>query len=425
MKVNRRQFGWTVLSAALPAQAARTRPNFVFLMADQMRADALGVSGNAFCKTPNLDQLAREGVRFQNAYCAQALCTPSRGSLLSGVYPHTSHLDGNLYGVPDAFKDKRYKLAPNWPALLRQAGYYSGFIGKWHLGEADPGLFDEYAGYNSLKPHWVGKRYQSEYRSDLEARQAIEFLDKHGSKPFVLAVSYYPPHTPYDPPVQDLEYYRAKGVDHPGYWGAVTAIDRDIGRVLGKLKELGLDRDTFVSFTADHGETFGLRLGSEDKTVCYEESAKVPLILRWPAGMPGGLTFEGGVTILDLMPTMLEAAGLPVPERVQGVSRLGEIRTRDLGWKSPVFLENITQKNVGDRPAIERAVRTAGWKLILRDHPQDELYHLEADPGEQKNLIQEPDRKALVREMAQLLLHWGEKTDDSVAVEFAKRYANG
>ena len=421
--MNRRQFLLSSVAAVSASSATPARPNFLFMMADQMRADALGVSGNTFCRTPHLDALASEGVRFSNAYCAQALCTPSRGSLLTGVYPHTSRLDANLYNVPSAFRDPRFKLTPNWPTILREAGYSTGYIGKWHLGEDDPGLFDSFSGYNSLKPHWMGEKYKSEYRSDVETRQAIDFLQQHGAKPFMLFVSYYPPHTPYDPPKEYEDFYRAKGIHHPGYWGGVTAVDHDLGQVLAKLKEMGLERNTFVSFTADHGETFGLRLGSQDKTVSYDDSAKVPLLLRWPEQIPGGLVYEGGMTTLDLMPTMLQAAALPIPERVQGQSRMKEIRARDLGWKGPVFLENITQNDVEGKPAIERAIRTPEWKLILRDHPRDELYNLKSDPEEKNDLIHNPDQKVRIRDLARMVRDWGEKMNDPVATQLGSRYS--
>ncbi len=154
--MNRRSF----LTSLAAAAATPSRPNFLFLMADQFRADALAASGNTFCRTPNLDALAAGGVRFSNAYCTQALCTPCRAAMLNGVYPHTSHLQGNLYNVPNAFKDPKYALTPNWPTMLREAGYFTGYIGKWHLGEDDPGMFDMFSGYNSLKPHWLGERGQ-------------------------------------------------------------------------------------------------------------------------------------------------------------------------------------------------------------------------------------------------------------------------
>src|ERR1039457_4769838 len=128
--MNRRQFLLSSVAAVSASSATPARPTFLFMMADQMRACDLGVSGNTFCRTPHLDALAAEGVRFSNAYCAQALCTPSRGSLLTGVYPHTSRLDANLYNVPSAFRDPRFKLTPNWPTILREAGYFTGYIGK-------------------------------------------------------------------------------------------------------------------------------------------------------------------------------------------------------------------------------------------------------------------------------------------------------
>jgi len=433
-RMNRRQFFVTAGAAAATGFAAPPRPNFLFLMADQFRSDALAVSGNKFVDTPNLDALARSGVRFANAYCPQALCTPSRSSLLTGVYPHTHRLDHNVYNVPNTFQSPEFKLAPNWPTILREAGYYTGYIGKLHLAESDPGIFDYYDGYNSQKSKWMGVRDKSEYRSDAETRQAMEFLEKHGTKPFMLFLSFYPPHNSappsgpitayyYDPPKKYEDKYHDKGIDHPGYWGGVEAVDHAFGLLLAKLKELGLESNTFVSFTADHAETFGKRMGSVNKCVSYDDSAKVPLLMRWPAGMPGGLVYEGGVTTLDLMPTMLEAAGLPAPKRVQGVSRLDEIRSRKLGWKEPVFLENITQLKVDDKFTVERAVRTKDWKLILRDQPKDELYDLAHDPEERTDLLNRPEQKARIHEMSRLILQWGEKTSDTVAAQLAKRYA--
>ena len=393
------------------------RPNILFLMADQFRADALGAGGNDWIRTPNLDRMARSGVLFSNAYTPQALCTPARASLMTGVYPHTTRLDHNLYDVQDAFGMPEFRLTPNLPTLLRAAGYRTGYIGKWHLGEGNPGLFDYWNGYNSLQPHWMGKRYESAYRSDVETDDAIRFLEENRARPFALFVSYYPPHTPYDPPRKFSAMYA--GREHADYYGAVTAIDTDVGRVLDKLSALGLDERTFVSFTADHGETFGQRLGSQDKTVSYEESARVPFLMRWTGTLPAAVC-RGGVTTLDLMPSILDAAGLPKPARLEGRSRIGEVRAGTLGWKEPVFLENITQKEVDGKPCIERAVRTERWKLILRDHPRSELYDLEADPGERDDrFTREPTR---VQEFARLIVDWGRRLADPVAVELARKH---
>src|SRR5579872_2669379 len=212
----RREFLAAAGCAALRG-AAPSRPNILFLMADQFRADALGAGGNDWVRTPNLDRMARTGVMFSNAYTPQALCTPARGSLMTGVYPHTTRLDHNLYEVQDAFHMPEFRLTPNLPTLLREAGYRTGYIGKWHLGDGNPGLFDYWNGYNSLQPHWIGKRYQSAYRSDVETDDAIRFLDENRARPFALFVSYYPPHTPYDPPRKFAEMYAGK--DHAEYYG--------------------------------------------------------------------------------------------------------------------------------------------------------------------------------------------------------------
>jgi choline-sulfatase len=266
-------------------------------------------------------------------------------------------------------------------------------------------------------------RDKSQYQSDIETQEAVSFLKKDHAAPFVLVVSYYPPHKPYDPPMRDEQIYRDKGVPHPDYWGGVTAIDREVGVVLKALKDSGCADDTLVLFMADHGETFGERMGSEDKTVCYDDSSKVPLLFSWPGGLPKGLVYNGGVTTLDLMPTILESAGVSIPARAQGKSLLREIRRRELGWKEPVFIENITQKKIDGSYAVERAVRTQDWKLILRDHPQDELYNLNEDPGETKNLLTQPELVHRKRELASQLKDWGMRMGDPVSVKLASRYA--
>jgi choline-sulfatase len=370
-------------------------------------------------KTPNLDKLASQGVRFSNAYTPQALCTPARGSLMTGVYPHTTRLTHNLYGTDDAFALPQFRLTPNLPTLLREAGYRTAYIGKWHLGEKNPGFFDYWNAYNSMLSHWLGKRDESPYRTDVETDEAMKFLEENQSRPFALFVSYYPPHNLYDPPRKYIEMY--PGREHADYYGAVTAVDWNVGRLLDKLNGLKMDGRTFVSFTADHGETFGERLGSTNKTVSYDDSAKVPLLMRWPGHIPPGVDYRGGVTTLDLMPSILEAAGIPLPSRLEGFSRLEEVRSGRTGWNQPVFLENITDKVVQgppDRQAVERAVRTERWKLILRDHPRSELYDIQADPGEKNDLFSREPAK--VKELAQLILNWGEKMGDDIAVKLAK-----
>ncbi len=413
-----------------PAQSPGNRPNFLFILADQWRGDAIGADGNDFVHTPNIDKLAAEGIRFAAAYTPQAVCTPARASLLTGVYPTTHRVDDNVYGIPSVFALPEYELRPNYPELLREAGYFTGYIGKWHLGEDDPGLFDFWAGYNSQKPHWLGEKYKSQYRAESETEQALEFLESNKDRPFFLEVSYYPPHTPYEAPEEFHRFYEGQDLQHMQYYAACTALDTYIGRLLARLDELGLRDNTMVLFTSEHGETFRERPLSSNKRVGYEESARVPMIVRYPAGLPSGVVFEGGVTTMDLMPMMLEAAGLPIPERLHGKSRMAAIRAGDTGWKEPVFQQNRTQPGIDDGPHDERMVRLGEWKLIVRRYARprppesgDELFNLSLDPKEVNNRIAEPEMRAKVRELAGLMLDWGRRINDPVAVQLANRCA--
>ena len=424
--MNRRKFIFTAGATAAARAAASVRPDILIIHSDQFRADALAVSGNPFVHTPNLDDLARNGVRFSNAYGTQALCSPCRGSLLTGVYPHTTKVDHNIYKIPNALKEPEYHLTPHWPGLLREAGYHTSYIGKWHLGEENPGIFDYYNGYNSLWPHWVGKPYESPYRADLETDDAIRVIKESRSQPCALMVGYYPPHDPYTPPKKFYQYYSGKNLEHMEYYAAVSAIDWNVGRLLAALKETGREEDMLVIFTSDHGDTFGKRPGSSlgaPKTVCYDDSAKVPLIMRWPSRFPRGIEYRGGVSVADLMPTILDAAGVPIPSRVQGRSRIPDIQKGDTGWREPVFMENVTGAPIpiGGKPALERAVRTQRWKLILRDHPRNELYDITADPAEKNDLFLYPDFVPEIKELSRLIHDWGERLDDPVAVELSRK----
>ena len=413
-----------------PTTPVENKPNYLFILADQWRGDAIGADGNTFVHTPNIDRLASQGVRFANAYVAQAVCTPSRASMLTGVYPTTHRLNDNSYGFESVFALPEFELRPNYPELFRDAGYYTAYIGKWHLGEGDPKLFDEWGGYNSLKPHWMGEKYKSPYRSEVETEQARDFLDRNHDKPFFLEISYYPPHTPYEAPEEFHALYKNQDLEFMEYYASCSALDSYIGRLLEKLEDLELAENTMVVFTSDHGEAFRKRPLSSNKRVGYEESARVPMIVRYPAELPAGVVYEGGASTLDLMPTMLEAAGLAIPERLEGQSRISEILAGDLGWKEPVFQQNRTQPGIDGGPHDERMVRLGEWKLIVRrfNRPRmprmDELYNLLSDPDEQTNVISDPVNGARVKELAGMLAAWGRDINDQVAVQLGERYAD-
>jgi choline-sulfatase len=409
-----------------PRAALPDRPNVLFILADQHRFDAVGCYGDNRVKTPNLDRLAAHGVRFENCYTPQSVCTPCRASILTGRYPHDHRLTRNVYDVPTVFGDPQYDLEPNWPRMLQQAGYVTGYIGKWHMGDDNPGFFNDWQGYNSLKPHWLGEPDASPYRADVETDAGIAFLEKHRDEPFVLCQSYYPPHTPFTAPKRFHERYEDSGLEPMAYYAAVSAIDENVGRLLAKLEALGLRERTVVIYTSEHGETFGRRPGGRHKTVCYEESAKVPLILSAPSRLPGGRVHDSGVTSCSIMPTILELSGVPVPDDLHGPSLVGRLHTGSDNWSEPVFIQNLPGAGINGGTAVERAVRTRRWKLITRllekdgETPPYELYDLNADPNETRNLFYDRGFGNVVRRHCRLLESWGYRVNDPVAVRLAR-----
>jgi choline-sulfatase len=405
---------------AAEPQTADRHPNILYIMSDQQRFDALGCVRPGV-HTPALDRLAKEGVRFDSTYVAQALCTPSRASIFSGLYPHAHKLDKNVYDQPNALADAKYNLRVVWPDLLRRAGYFTGYIGKWHLGEDNPGCFNEWYGYNSLKPHWLGKKQESQYRSDYETDQAIDFLDRNQEKRFALCVSYYPPHTPYDPPDKYAALYENTAFAPAKYWGGVTAIDHCVGRLLEKLDGLGLRDNTLVLFTADHGDHFGNRPGGSHKGVAYDEAARVPLILRYPGVFDGGKVRTELVSNVDIMPTLLQVAGLAIPASLQGASLVPLAAGHAPQWRKLVCTENRE-----DGGGHSRGIRTERYKLILRERETKgasslhELYDLARDPQEHVNLFgkQQTD---VIRTLLDQFSAWAICSGDALGLELAEK----
>jgi arylsulfatase A-like enzyme len=289
-------------------------------------------------------------------------------------------------------------------------------------------VFDFFSGYNSQQPHWLGEQDRSPYRTDVETDEAMAFLGRNAGRPFSLTVSYYPPHNPYVPPERFVKLYAGKALEPVRYYAACTAVDWNVGRLLDSLETHKLAANTMVIFTSDHGETFGRRLLSVNKRVGYEESARVPLLLRWPDRLPAGKVFQGGVSTMDVMPTMLDAAGIAIPSRVQARSRLPQIASGKMEWSEPVFEQNITQPKLLGGPHDERMVRMREWKLILRKFRNNEpppelameLYNLAGDPGQRADLSLEPASAPRIRELAGLMLDWGKRIADPIAVELAQ-----
>jgi arylsulfatase A-like enzyme len=444
--MRRRSFLATLAAGAAAQSQSRRPPNVLLLLFDKCRADAIGAYGSAVAQTPHLDRLAASGARFEHAYTPQALCGPARASILTGLYPHAHGLRRNVYPAPagrvntnypevigDPFRDARFRLWDNFIYQLSNAGYATGCIGKWHLGPANPGFFDTFKAFNSLLRHWVGEPHRSAYRPDLETDEAIRFIEANAGRPWFLYQSYYAPHEPLDPPEQWAA--RFVGQTHADYHATIANLDWNAGRIFDALGRRNLLDDTLVIFTADHGRTFTDRPGSaEGIALSYEEVARVPLILRYPARVPRPVVWRSGVNLAAVAPAILDACGISVAQGMAGANLTPTFHAASLlrtisgadDWRDPVILQNIPQRAIDGSLYDERAIRTARHKLILRKfdlRPElrpGELYNLEQDPQESSNLYaREP---ATVAQLAAQLETWARRTRDETAVELA-RYA--
>jgi arylsulfatase A-like enzyme len=440
--MRRRSFLASLTAAAVRGQPRRA-PNVLLLIFDKCRADAIGAYGGSEPRTPRLDELAATSVRFDHAYTPQALCGPARASMITGLYPHAHGVRRNVYPAPagklntnfqeiivDPFRDPRFRLWDNCIYQLNNAGYATGCIGKWHLGPANPGFFDTFKAFNSLLRHWVGQPHQSAYRPDIETDEAIRFIESNAGRPWFLYQSYYAPHEPLDPPKEWAA--RFQGKEHADYHATIANLDWNAGRIFDALKRRNLLDDTLIIFTADHGRTFIDRPGSaESIALSYEEVARVPLIMRYPARIPQPRVWRSGVNLAALAPAILDACGISLAQGLATANLTPSLHAQSLfrtlagpdEWREPVILQNVPQRGIEGSLYDERAVRTARHKLILRkfdvrpEFRPGELYDLDTDPDESTNLYRrEPN---LVAQLAAQLESWAHRTRDEVAIDLA------
>jgi len=399
--------------------ATTERPNVVVFFTDQQRWDSTGLGGNPLDLTPNFDRVARAGTHVARSFTCQPVCAPARSSLQTGLYATNTGVWRNGFA-----------LDPTLPTLathFNEAGYATGYIGKWHLANEEPvraaqrGGYDYWLGSNALEftsDAYDTRMYDGDnqlvklpgYRVDAQTDAAIRFIDERAreERPFFLFLSYLEPHHQnhrdnYPAPDGYRERYAGRWTppdlaalggtaqrDLGGYWGMVKRLDEAYGRLLDTLKSLGLRDNTIVLFTSDHGCHFKTR-NAEYKRSCHEASIHVPTALSGP-GFDGGGEVRELVSLIDLPPTLLDAAGLPVPAAMEGRSIMPLLRGERDGWQDDVFMQ-ISESQVG------RAVRTQRWKYSVvapdadggRESRADryvveELFDLESDPYELANL---------------------------------------
>ncbi len=436
------------------------KPNILFIMTDQHRADCLGCYGNSIIRTPNLDRIAREGVLFVRAYSSTPTCTPARVAILTGLSPwHHGML---------AYGRIAERYAFELPRAMSDAGYYTFAIGKLHyypqrnyhgfhgalLDESGrvetPGFISDYRKWfndkaPNLEPDATGIGWNS-YLSAPYALpdelhptrwmgdRAVEFLEKYNrSEPFFLKVSFARPHSPYDPPKRFWDMYDETEMPSPyignwariyapiedskdvnlwhgdlgieqvrksrrGYYGNVSFIDEQVGRILQTLESRGCLHNTLILFTSDHGDMLGDH-HLWRKSYAYEGSARIPMLIRWPesliAGAKRGRCLSQPVELRDILPTFLEAAGVRIPDTLDGRSLLTLIRDEAYEWRDWIDLEHgacYAKENVWT------GLTDGRWKYVFHAYGgREQLFDLWNDPHELRDLAADTSHVGILR----------------------------
>jgi arylsulfatase A-like enzyme len=423
-----------------------SHPNVVVFFTDQQRWDSSGLHGNPLDLMPNFDRIAMRGTHVANSFTCQPVCGPARSCLQTGMFATNTGCWRN--GIP---------LDPDATTLakcFKQGGYQTGYVGKWHLGppeargsvdEAYRGGYDYWLAANALESTsdiYDTRVYDNDnnevklpgYRVDAVTDAAIRYIDDHQREPFFLFISHLEPHfqnhvDDYPPPNGYREKYTGRwippdlaalvGSTHQhlgGYWGMVKRLDEAFGRLLDALKSLDILDNTIVLFTSDHGCHFKTR-NSEYKRSCHESSIRVPTALTGPGFMGGGHVHEL-ISLVDLPPTLLDAAGLPVPGSMEGRSMLPLLRGERDDWPDDVFIQ-ISEAQTG------RAVRTHRWKYCVTSpdgkldassdtYMEAELYDLQNDPHELTNLIGFESHEPVADVMRDRLIKWLERAGEDI-----------
>ncbi len=432
--------------AATPGFAQDSPPNVVFIMADDLGWTDVGCQGSKYYETPNIDKLASQGLRLTSFYQSQN-CAPTRAALMSGQYaPRTGVYTVGTLERGDA-KARKMNLPANETKLpidratlanlMKDAGYTTGLFGKWHLGEKGeyhPGKrgFDEaivsmgkHFGFATNPKVPVPK---GAYLADFLTTQAESFIEKNKNKPFFVYLAHFGVHSPYDAKPDLIEKYRKKkgiaGHDDPVYAAMIESIDQSVGRIMRKLDELGLAKNTIVIFTSDNGgvggyaaagimargvtTNFPLRGG---KGMLYEGGLRVPFIIRWPGHIPPGRTSDQPAVHVDMMPTFGEIAGAKQPPRqkLDGISLVKHWKNPDGALKrEPIFFHfpgYLEAGKKGWRTTPCGMMRAGDFTLLeFFEDGRLELYDVKTDLGQTKNLVKtNPD---MTRDLHAKMVTW-------------------
>ncbi|YCM46387.1 sulfatase [Verrucomicrobiaceae bacterium 227] len=427
----------TILSLLLTTLMASggSPPNIVLIMADDLGWFDTHFQGNEDLETPFLDQFVREGMIFPQGYAAASVCTPTRAAMMTGMSPArlgiTNHAPGHQDGmVPEGRQLAGAKRSTYLPLdattiaerLKNDAGYATGFVGKWHLshrpgkdgeGKAfEPQLRPEFQGYDLNRggcdrggppsyfdPYGIPaleSKKEGEYLPTRMADESIDFLQKNRKGPFFLTLWNYSVHYPIEAPEDLIEKYRDRKVGNPAYAAMIEGMDRSIGRVLQELDDLGVADNTLVIFTSDNGSLFTNGPLRANKGHLYEGGIRVPWVIRWPGKIKAASRSEVPIISTDVFPTLLEVAGLkPTPGVPQDGENLLPVLTGEGGLQRSSLFFHYPDYAFHKKNRLGGAIRKGQYKLIrFYDDKSVELYDLEADPGEQKDLSKALPEKA-------------------------------
>jgi N-acetylglucosamine-6-sulfatase len=452
--------------------AANQRPNIIFILTDDQRYDAIGCLGNPpWLKTPNMDRLVKEGLLFKNTFCPMSLCAPSRASFLTGKYATRTGVRDNEVSFPPE--------NVTFSRLLHTAGYETAFIGKWHMGrqnEPQPG-FDRWVSfvgqgvYNDPVLNVDGKDIKRPgYITDLLNDYALEFLKRKREKPFCLYLAHKAVHDPREPAPRHAALYanetyplppsakynmegkpncvREKSVLSKGqtfppdpekwqentrrYYRCLGAVDDGIGQILKTLGEMDQLKNTVLIFAGDNGYLLGEH-GQWDKRFAYEESIRIPFVVYFPGTVKPGTVRDEMILNIDMAPTLLDLAGVPIPSYMQGQSFKPLLQGKNIKWREDFLYHYYLEfdlsimspeqkagfekmfKNLDPGPLLtpeNMAVRTKEWKYITYPGIQDidELYDLRNDPYEMKNLALDPRSADVLKKMKTRMVQLIEET---------------
>ena len=457
-----------LLSLALPVLALAApakRPNILFILTDDQRWDALSLAGHRHLRTPNIDRLGREGVYFRNAFCTTSLCSPSRASILSGLYAHAHGVTNNFTEYPAAL--------PSFPRVLQDAGYDTAYIGKWHMGEDND---EPRPGFNWFVTHkGQGKYFDTEFNLNGTRREVVKGYYTHvvtgmaedwlrrprDGKPWLLMIGHKAPHSFYFPepkyertfaqvpvPYPETAFmlddkpawirerlYTWHGIYGPlfewrkkfpddspaavkdfeamtrAYWGTILSVDDSVGRLHALLRERGELDNTIIVFMSDNG-ILNVEHGMVDKRTAHEPSMRVVQLVRYPGLTPTDRprVIDQQVLTVDVAPSLLELAGAPALTGIHGRSWKQLVQEGDPAWRKSWLYHYNYEKQFPYTPNV-RAVRTESWKYSRSPHGDGgpdrhraELYNIEFDPEERRNLIDHPRYAGVVAEMQRELL---------------------